>query len=416
MSNDADARLRRLLGGDMLAPLRKRLRRHFERAEPSTSSGAVRLGRLSAEEREALASLMGRPPRFSNSMAVDIDAIDTALQRAGIAGSLREALERLDGAIVHAATARSEREARWSAIAVAARHPGLATCLRTPAGLGLLKRLSRQEHVAAAHLREGADAVLQRLPAHGLPRAQLAAETLGDAHALDAGEAMATLVLTAWRMHDSPSEGDIACNPDESRKEERARDIWARAGVLVNELAKPALFLNLPLVGDDFWLGVPGEPSYASLRSLVRTPPAFAVAGRQVYVCENPNLLAIAADGLGRRCAPMVCTDGMPAAAQRILLTELARAGARLLYHGDFDWPGVRIANHVVRAYGAQPWRFGVADYEDAVPHSPSQRQTLAGPSVAASWNAELAPRMQMHGIAIPEEGLAASLLEDLRR
>ena len=30
---------------------------------------------------------------------------------------------------------------------------------------------------------------------------------------------------------------------------ERDRDVWAKAGVLVNELARPALFLNLPMRG-----------------------------------------------------------------------------------------------------------------------------------------------------------------------
>jgi hypothetical protein len=38
-------------------------------------------------------------------------------------------------------------------------------------------------------------AVLACLPAQGLTRAQLAAATLGDAHALDDGQALATLVL-----------------------------------------------------------------------------------------------------------------------------------------------------------------------------------------------------------------------------
>src|SRR5262249_38004917 len=101
-----------------------------------------------------------------------------------------------------------------------------------------------------------------------------------------------------------------------------------------------------------------GEPGYVSLRVLVRSPPSWAVAGRDVYVCENPNLVAIAADQWGPRCAPLVCTDGMPAAAQRHLLSQLTRAGARLHYHGDFDWPGLCIGNHLMRAHGALPWRF----------------------------------------------------------
>jgi uncharacterized protein (TIGR02679 family) len=58
----------------------------------------------------------------------------------------------------------------------------------------------------------------------------------------------------------------------------------------------------------------------------------------------------------------MICTDGMPAAAQNRLLSQLALAGAQLRYHGDFDWAGLHIGNYVMREYNACPWRFGAAD------------------------------------------------------
>ena len=103
----------------------------------------------------------------------------------------------------------------------------------------------------------------------------------------------------------------------------------------------------------------PGEPVHLSLRSLLRRPPTWHVAQRDVFVCENPNIVAIAADRLGAACAPLACTDGMPSAAQQTLLAQLAAAGARLRYHGDFDWPGLVIGNFVMREFGAEPWRFG---------------------------------------------------------
>jgi uncharacterized protein (TIGR02679 family) len=53
----------------------------------------------------------------------------------------------------------------------------------------------------------------------------------------------------------------------------------------------------------------------------------------------------------------------MPSAAPQTLLAQLAAAGARLRYHGDFDWAGLVIGNFVVREFGAEPWRFGEADY-----------------------------------------------------
>jgi uncharacterized protein (TIGR02679 family) len=174
------------------------------------------------------------------------------------------------------------------------------------------------------------------------------------------------------------------------------------------------MFLNLPTTDGGVLAQPPGEPGYASLRFLLRSPPVWSVAGRNVYICENPNLLAIAADKLGRRCAPMVCTDGMPAAAQGRLLVQLSRAGACLQYHGDFDWPGIRIANHVMREYGARPWRYGAAEYAVAARAAPRPGHHLRGPEVAASWDTALTPTMQANQLAIAEESVAASLLEDL--
>jgi uncharacterized protein (TIGR02679 family) len=181
-------------------------------------------------------------------------------------------------------------------------------------------------------------------------------------------------------------------------------------------LARPVLFLNLPTRGAENHGRSPGEPAYASLRALLRSPPSWDVAGRSVYVCENPNLVAIAADRWGSDCAPLVCTDGMPAAAQRCLLSQLAQARAELCYHGDFDWPGVRIGNHVMREHGAQPWRFGAADYEAAVAAASGLGQALTGKAASASWDQGLMTAMQRHRLAIAEEALAASLLEDLGR
>jgi uncharacterized protein (TIGR02679 family) len=315
-------------------------------------------------------------------------------------------------------TARAEALARWASVAADARRPDLARLLHTAKGLGLLKRLARQDPDAARRLCERADLVLQRLPASGVPRAQIAAETLGDAHALDSGRPTATLVLSVLRQAEQPSpdlpEADLSDVLPDVQEEERDRSVWARAGILVNELARPALVLNLPTQAGASLAAEAGEPTYASLRALLRSPLALAVDGRPVYVCENPNIVAIAADRLGPHCAPLICTDGMPAAAQRTLLTQLARAGARLLYHGDFDWPGLRIANLVIRTFGAEPWRLGPADY--AAYANSSTGQLLTGAPVAACWNASLAPTMQARGLAIPEEAVAVTLLEDLER
>lgn len=114
MRNDYDTaaqRLQRLLGGEALFALRRRLRRRYERggidSEPFTLSG------LAQSEREVLAGLLGLPHRRGGSLRVDPDAIDQALRRAGLAASLRDALERLDGAILDRAAERIALQRRY---------------------------------------------------------------------------------------------------------------------------------------------------------------------------------------------------------------------------------------------------------------------------------------------------------------
>jgi uncharacterized protein (TIGR02679 family) len=402
----ADDRLQRLLGGEPLASLRRRLRQRFERAALGAEVQEFRIDRLTAAEHAALAALQGRPARFAASMQLDVAMIDATLRQAGVANSLRAALEQLDGRIVDRATARQAVQTQWCEVLDGCDNPALAVFLQTPTGIGLLKRLAGQRPVLAAQSLAGADAVLEQLPARGMTRAQLAATVLGDAHALDTGCAVATLVLALLRsaLTDEATLAPEDCDPEGLSP----RDLWASAGVLVNELARPALVLNLP------GLAVPGEPAYLSLRSLLRSPPEWAVQGCTIFVCENPNLLAIAADHLGARCAPLVCTEGMPAAAQRTVLAQLARAGAALRYHGDFDWPGLRIGNHVMREHGAGPWRFGAADYQVALGAAPSPGRPLQGAAVEASWDAALAAAMCRAVRAIDEEMVADPLLQDL--
>ena len=420
MSLASDDRLQRLLGGDHLAGLRKRLRRRFERGEPGQAGKHLRIGHLTADEHAALASLTGRSPRFSGSLRFDVGDVDAALRQAGIAPSLRVALEQLDGPMIHIAGERDRLRRLWSAVVEHCGHADLVRFLEAPDAVGLLKRLSGSDPVAAADLCDRVEAVLRSLPANGLTRAQLAADVLGDAHALDNGRPVASLVLAVWRQVIVPPIQWVALGAvDENGLQrdlhgESVRDIWSRAGILVNELARRALFFNLPAINAERPAAEPGEPGYVSLRALLRSPPSWDVAGRTVYVCENPNLLAIAADQFRQRCAPLICTDGMPAAAQCRLLSRLALAGARLWYHGDFDWPGVRIGNYMARAYGAQPWRFGAVDYAAAVEVAPRPGHRLKGTEVPASWDRDLTSVMREHQLAIAEEAVAASLLQDL--
>jgi len=398
-------RLQRLLGGPELADLRCRLRARFEKG--ATRDEFTLIG-LATAERRALAGLLGRHGGATGSMRVRLSGIDEALLHAGVASTLREALEALDGPIHDLKAARIAREEAWSALLTSVEHTRLRALVDDPAGGSLLKRFADSDPQRAAELLENVGRVIRRLPERGRPLAQLAAAELGDAHALDAGRAVATLVLRAFGLEQSAVEGD------------RARDQWARLGITVNELAAPVLCLNLPATGNAVAANIAraaasaGDPVYLTLRMLLRDPPAWDVSGRRLYVCENPSMLSIAADQLGMDCAPLICTSGMPAAAQQTLLRQLIARGANLAYHGDFDWAGIRIGNFVMRELQASAWRFSAQDYDLACA---GLTGTLPEDErVDALWDVQLSEEMCAQRKSIHEEAVWEVLVGDLAR
>lgn len=393
-------RLHRLLGGPALAGLRARLRRRYELGG---EGGTVTLSGLDEAERAALCGLLGRPPSRGGSLRFDLAQLDAVLANADAAGSLREALALIDGPIANRAAQREASAQAWTKVAASVSDPRLAAWLAQPRALGLLKRACGSDPARAVQVCALVARVLAALPCNGTTRSQLAAQVLGDAHALDTGLAVPALVLAVLRHARGAA--------TEETEDESARAQWAACGVLVNELARPVLVLNLP------GFGQAGDPGYLSLRSLVRHEWAWGLARRDVFVCENPNVVAIAADSLGEYCSPLVCTDGMPAAAQRTLLSQLAAAGGQLRYHGDFDWPGVVIGNVLMNELGATSWRFDTPDYRAAVAAAaPSARPLEGGPGKDASWDCALGPAMRELGVAVDEEAVVAHLLTDLDR
>jgi uncharacterized protein (TIGR02679 family) len=407
MSQDSvdGERLRRVLGGEELAPLRGRLRARYERG---TDLDQFTLTDLATHERRALAGLLGRRAIAAGSMRLRRSELDSALAHAGIAGSLRQALEFLDGPLSDRRADRTARGHSWNAAFASAQEPRLVALVADVVGAALVKRLSASNPERAGILLSQAAHVISRLPGRGASRAQLAAEVLGDSHGLDNGRPVASVVLRACAADPFLETVEAAGlqSPEESFRER-----WARLGVTVNPLTLPALCLNLPIMDPDRVLSA-GEPLHLSLRRLLRRPPAWAVAGRDVFICENPDIVAIAADRFGSTCAPLVCTDGMPSAAQQTLLAQLAVGGARIRYHGDFDWGGLTIGNFVMRKFAAEPWRFGTTDYLAAAAiHGIPLRGERA---VVAQWDDGLARAMADRGVAVHEEGVAEILMTDL--
>ncbi|MGH8021447.1 MAG: TIGR02679 family protein, partial [Opitutaceae bacterium] len=240
------------------------------------------------------------------------------------------------------------------------------------------------------------------------PLAALAARLFGDAHALDPGIPCATLaVRVAARL------GGIAFEDDA----EGRRAAWASVGVMCDELSTPALVFNLPAQGDTP-LGrllraarADGEPLHVSLRLGLRHSLAGdpALVGRDIFVCENPTIVALAVTQLGPRCAPLVCVNGQFGAAALVLLRQLRDAGARLRYHGDFDPAGIGIARRAVEESGATPWRFAAEDYLAA----PKGRPFTGDPG-PTPWSPALAEAMRQTRRAAHEEAVFEALHHDL--
>ncbi len=116
---------------------------------------------------------------------------------------------------------------------------------------------------------------------------------------------------------------------------------------------------------------------------------------------------------------PLVCTSGSAATVVMTLLDALAATGCTFAYHGDFDWPGIALANRVIRRYEALPWRMGSEDYERLAARSQAEgipQLPLDGEPVRATWDPNLAPAMTALGVALHEEATLDLLVEDLSR
>ncbi len=430
-SSPNDERLGRLLGDPALEWLLARVRRRIELGQPL--QGVVTLADASSAQRRAAQRLVGRPPRAGRGLNVSLQAVDEVLRSSGAcADGLEAAVVALTGPVfVRAEALAAERLAWERAFApltdlvsrlVQAGAPGgkeLALWLERLRGSGVVKRTEPNPQAARALL-EHLAAVLEALPADGQPLAGFAARVAGGAHALDEGRPLAALALGAVRaVAKLASPG-----PDESHTEAR-REAWASVGLLCDELSSLVLALGLPgeqQTASGRILRVAresGQPVWLTLRQLVRDMPDWASArregpwGQTVYICENPAVVALAADRLGPGCAPLVCTNGQPGAATMLLLRALGASGARLVHHGDFDWGGIRIANVLHRRLPVEPWQFDTEAYIGAA-DAVASRQPLVGAPVHASWDPRLSETMDRAGQRIEEELVLDGLLADL--
>lgn len=415
------ARLRRALGGPDTAWLVERLRRRIASGRELT--GTISLARPTPAQRRAVESLLGRPPRPGDSVGVPLATLDAVVRRGGLhPDGLAAAVRELVGPVTNEAAERAAEAEAWNAALEPLAHLAgpAATWGAAPTTSSLVRRLAGDPAGAARLVGELA-AVLAALPADGVPLARLAARATGDAHALDRRRPLATLVLSAiragwWRGEGDTSGPDGTASGPDGTPAQRRRLLWDTVGVLVDELSSTVLTLGVPFAAGSALEGLVaparggGEPVVLTLRQVARSPIGWVAPA--VFACENPAVVAAAADQFGPACPPLVCLGGQPSIAALHLLAAAAAAGATIHYHGDFDWGGVRIGNLLHQRLAWRPWRFDASAFRAL----PADRRggPLAGAAVVAQWDPDLTAALIADGRRVEEELLLEDLLADL--
>lgn len=383
--------------------------------------GRVRLDRLSAEEVSALSGLLGsrwRPVQPGASTSVGLTALDEALRASSRRCTLVDAAATargtplVDRGAVRDAAAQA-REHGWTTLArhpALDRHPCLAAWLEHERATGGATRAAGA-HKPFALLAATLD-LLAHLPAEPPQTlARFAAlHCAGDPHALDRGRPLDAIVRRALAHLD----GDEGLDAGAEARRER----YDRWGLGCDELSSTVLCAGVrPTGAHPLALALrasadAGQPRVVTLREL-RDVDTLG-AGADVFCCENPDVVAGAADELASGCPPLVCTGGWPSTAALRLLRALAAGGATVHHHGDMDLEGLRILDRVLAITGGGLWRMGAADHAAA-----AFRGAVVAPfAMPADLRPELraiAGSLQVHARAVREEQVLADLLEDLR-
>ncbi len=379
--------------------------------------GTIVLANLDRDERHAVAGLLGRPVA-GDSVTVDLSVLDRRLRASGAAAGLVAAVAARRGPLVDRPgerTARLDaRLAMWQVGRAALDEAGLGAAPWVEAWLGDVRRAGAFGRLAPAEAAVALTAAInciRRLPQlSGEPpcgRGDLGSAVAGDAHALDDGAVLASLVLRAAAA--------MTGHPYPSSPAGR-RELWRVVGVSTDEVSTTVLTVGLQSQHGGTWLDdrtAAGWETHLSARDLRRVelaPPS------QVFVCENPRVLEAAVDACAGAPA-CLCTQGQPAVVVLHLVDLLVAGGATLRYHGDFDWPGVAIANTMIGRHGCVPWRFGAVDYEAALAQLAPRvagLPLLDGRPVEACWDSALSAAMSRAARVVHEELLLDDLLSDL--
>jgi len=437
--------LRGVLGTPDIAWLIERVRHRAatgEGADGAPLSGRVRLASPSADQRLAVAKLVGPPKRATDSLVVDLAAVEQSLRRHLWPDGLVSAVAALTGPIENRRAATLAEAAAWRGTAAAfapavAVHPELAGWFDDFLSHGDLKRAARAEArrqlvdqpltTTATDLAASAATVLAHLPSSGELRSVFARRVLGDAHSLDYSRPLTGMVLAAVRALGGVRMPEGAIQ----------REVWESVGVFVSGLNSTAICLGVSAVpgvavaggtaaATAVWLDAARHAPIAivlTLDQVLSDAVSPMAAAGTIFVCENTAIIEAAATALREADGPtttpqacVVCLAGQPTVAVARLIARLALAGATVRYHGDFDWAGLRIASNLSSITPWTPWRFDAEAYELAMQSAQNAPSTvrLKGPPAESPWDPSLATAMTRCGLAVEEETMIDDLVGDV--
>jgi uncharacterized protein (TIGR02679 family) len=366
-------------------------------------------------ERRAIAALLGGSSGSGRSLSIDLDALSTIATGDARFASLQQLVEAAHGRPIENQLAqRTADQDAWTALwSKTLDRCGNSESLRQWVSdlksHGWIRRRTGRDVGRAERLLHDVFAMLERLPIEPpVSLAQLAAEVFGDSHALDA---------TTDRGRLAARGAAALTGRERPRTTAEIRAAWSNVGVVLDELSATVLALNIPAqpgtpLGDVLSLHArQGEPCRITFRQLRKASDCRFDRSLEtvVHVCENPSVVAAAADRFGTRCRPLISVEGQPNLAADELLRTLHQQGFTFRYHGDFDWGGLRIAARLWHLFQFVPWRYSADDYRAAPPG-----RVLKGSPAEAPWDSHLAGTMQARGAAVHEEAIMESLLADL--
>jgi uncharacterized protein (TIGR02679 family) len=389
-----------------LAPLVDELVRRF--GEGGTPL-AVTLRDVSEATLRAVADLLGADRIPGPNPKVRVDRLAAAL-RLGSTEEVRSLIEEIRGPIPDRRAARiSERAARdalWSWLKLEAAALRLGD---DPTGLAPWvdnQRVAGIRGGVDVHRRrlETALRVLHALPADGISLSALANDCAGDPHALDPGRALSAMVLEAI------SAAFCQSSPADA---EASRSMWEMAGVVPDPHSSTVLALGLPGgPGSPLsqWLAEAAgarQPVVLSLANLRKWPVPALPAGSEVFVVENPSLIAEALRA--GTCSLLVCSSGRPTVATVTLLRQLGAKGALLYQHADFDPAGLSITAWLTARAATVPWHMDSSDYLEAVPVTTAE-PTITGPVPSTPWDTSLHSAVDRLRVPVYEEQIRERL------